>query len=335
MEEKKVIANFGDFKIMSNTLYKVTGKKDTEAPRAYQERGISHAPFDGNAKVVYCLFDNIGRVYDTGFYTSSRCYSSWMNKKEIEEEVKLRKKYILDPFVKKTNEDVTQSNTEFWDNKGVKIFIDKFFNTADPIELFDLYVAVLCRGLTPKAFDGDPEYMDSMYCIEDRATTEDSIMTRRVKREDLSYEVVRALKGTPEERDNIINVMLYAGIIDNPTLTEDDYYKWRLSNWIESNINHLDKMWNTIERSKEKINKDMFACYKKLFFIDFRGRMQRTQDGYFIGNENIGLDLRSAASRITQSKAYTDTKLAIEELYLNLVEKDNLKEEKQEDKTEE
>lgn len=325
-----VIANFGDFKIMSNTLYKVTGKKDTEAPQAYQEKGISHAPFEGNSNIVYCSFDRIGNVYDTGFYTSSRCYASWGNKKEIEEEVKLRKKYIMEPFAKKTNEDITQSNFDFWDNKGVKIFIDKFFNTADPIELFDLYVAVMCKGVTPKAFDGDPEYMDSMYCIEDRATTEDSIMTRRVKREDLSYEVVSSLKGTPEERNNIINVMLYAGIIDNPTVIEDDYYKWRLSNWIESNINHLDKMWDIIERSKDKANKDLFDCYKKLFFIDFRGRLQRTPEGYFIGHENIGMDLRSAAARITQSKTYTDTKLAIEELYLTLVEKDKTKE-KEED----
>lgn len=67
MEEKKVLANVYGFKILSDTIYKVIGKTDTSAPIPFVERGISKVPFEGNKTVVYCPYDNIKKVYDTGF----------------------------------------------------------------------------------------------------------------------------------------------------------------------------------------------------------------------------------------------------------------------------
>ena len=48
----------------------------------------------------------------------------------------------------------------------------------------------------------------------------------------ISYKFIDALKKGGKERQAVIDLLLYIGIVTRPDFTEDDYYTGSLSNWM-------------------------------------------------------------------------------------------------------
>ena len=164
LKSKKVLVEVNGFNIMSDTLYEVVGKHDESAPQAFQDANIAKAPFPENATHVCCPWDDFSEVYNTGFYPRSRCYNG-MDKDEVDKLVDQRVNNIMKPFENISQKDLSQTNFEFWDDAKDKIYMGKVYNTANTVELFYLYLAVFSGMLTPQEMDGDPIFMNSMFCF--------------------------------------------------------------------------------------------------------------------------------------------------------------------------
>lgn len=317
MEEKKVLANVYGFKILSDTIYKVIGKTDTSAPIPFVERGISKVPFEGNKTVVYCPYDNIKKVYDTGFYVASKCFFG-EDPNVIKQEVALRVKNILKPYEQVTNTNPIQSNEEFWDNKSADLWTGRYFNTSNPVELFELYIALLSKSLTPKDKEGDPDYSFSMYCVEDKALSGDNLKTRKVKREEVSFKYMSAMKGSIYERNCMIDILLFAGVIDNPEIIETDYYTLRLSDYLDAKVTNLEYLCDVIERASRQESEEVFKIYRMLYVLNIRGSISRDREGYRMNSTIIGQDLKAIADLMVKNRDYSDLKIQVMDLYDSL-----------------
>ena len=88
-----------------------------------------------------------------------------MDKDEVDKLVDQRVNNIMKPFENISQKDLSQTNFEFWDDAKDKIYMGKVYNTANTVELFYLYLAVFSGMLTPQEMDGDPIFMNSMFCF--------------------------------------------------------------------------------------------------------------------------------------------------------------------------
>ena len=316
-KEKKVLADVYGFKILSDTIYKVVGKIDTSAPTPFVERGISKVPFEGNKTVVSCLYDNIKNVYDTGFYTASKCFFG-EDQNVVKQEVANRVKNILKPYEQITNTNPIQSNEEFWDNKSIDLWTGRYFNTSNPVELFDLYIALLSKSLTPKDREGDPDYAFSMYCVEDKALSGDNLKTRKVKREEISFKYMSAMKGSIHERNCMIDILLFAGVIDNPEIIETDYYTLRLSDYLDGKVTNLEYLCDVMERASRADGEEVFRIYRMLYVMNLRGHISRDKEGYKLNSMVIGQDLKAVADLMVKNKDYADLKIRVMDIYDSL-----------------
>ena len=151
-----------------------------------------------------------------------------MDKDEVDRLVNQRVNNIMKPFEDISQKDLSQTNLEFWDDAKDKIFMGKVYNTANTVELFYLYLAVFSGMLTPQEMDGDPIFMNSMFCFIEKDNAKDFVQQREINKMNISYKFINALKKGDKERQAVIDLLLYIGIVTRPDsrrmiITPDHY----------------------------------------------------------------------------------------------------------------
>ena len=116
---------------------------------------------------------------------------------------------IHEPFVK---------NFDFWDTYQIDLYDGRLFYTNDVRDLFELYISILSKSLTPKEEDGNPLYVESYYCVEDKTTAVDIKRQRQIDKADILYKFMDMMKGSEEEKQNMYNLLLYLDIIKSVDL---------------------------------------------------------------------------------------------------------------------
>lgn len=316
------MATVHDFKIMSDTIYEVVGKHDGSAPQAFQDANIAKAPFKENSTYIVCPYDNMGQVYDTGFYKRSRCYQGMMMD-EIEEQVRERVENIMRPYEDFVQKSIGQDNFDFWDNMSVQVYMDKVFNTANPLDLFQLYIGVHSCMLTPQEMDGDPRFMGSMFCIKEKEGSRDFVQQRDINKMEIGYRFMSAMKKGGKERQRVIDLLLYIGVVTRPDLTEDDYYAGSLSNWMNARQTNVDYLVDVWERSDDKDFEEVLRFNRMINVLQRRGRMTMTPDGLKYNGQIVGPDPKTAAEMVSKRPEMADIKGAMMGEYAEMEESDN------------
>ena len=157
--ENQSIAIVNGMEIKKNTLYKVTGKPDLDAPKFLVEMGISKYPSEEGVNSVGMTFisdsTNSGAgVYDTGLYISSPCYAG-RNLADVKSIVKSLQTNIVEPYERLRgeggNRDYTLTdhrNFDFWDKFCVNLWDGLVFDTSNVEHLFNMYVALQSHHLS-------------------------------------------------------------------------------------------------------------------------------------------------------------------------------------------
>ena len=283
-ESKKLLATVGGMKIYSDSIYVITGKMDEEAPSGYQERGISKTPFPGNKTVSCCGWDKDLRVYDTGFFINSACYKGY-SLEDKKNEMDMRIKNIRYPFEETVNEDLDQKNFDFWDSYRIDLYDGRLFYTNDVRDLFELYIAILSKSLTPKEEDGNPMYVESYYCVEDKTTAVDIRKQRQIDKADILYEFMNKLKGSEAERKSIYDLLLYLDIIYSVEL-DQSMVQYIFTNWIDAKNTNVEGLAVTVNT-----------------------------DGLYLNGELLGADAISASMALASNKSMLETKSRVLEAY--------------------
>ena len=317
--DRLLLADMNGFKLYTNTIYKVVGKLDTSAPNGYIERGIAAAPIPGNATLAQCPYNSDANVYDTGFYSQSQCYEG-MSREEQREESMRRRVNICIPYETKSQVDLIQNNTDFWDTYMSKIYDGKVYNTNNIKDRMELYIAIHSCMLTPKELDGDPRFMFSYYCVEDQKNAIGTAKRRAIEKSKAIALFNSSIMSTPKERQYALDIALYLDIIYRDDMTDSDTYIYQFQLWLDNDGLNAEKYMETYERYKKGTNKDVPEMYRILHFLVEKGRVQTTQDGLFFDGMPLGINKKSAALAIAQDTNLTDTKVKMMEAYTMAME---------------
>lgn len=319
---KRLLANVSGMSIYSDSVYVVTGKMDESAPSGFQEVGISKAPFPGNKTISSCSWDKYLHVYDTGFFENSMCYKG-MPKKEREDEVALRCRNIKEPFEEATGENLDQSNFSFWDRVQADCYDGRLFYTNDVRDLFDLYISLLSKVLTPKEEDGNPEFQNSLYCVEDKTTAVDVKKQRQIDKSEIIFNFMSMLGGTNMEQRKIKDLLLYLDVIHSSDL-DPSMIRYMFLNWIESkntNIDAYKDAYNRFIEDESEEGPEVIEYYRIMKEMAYSGRMQIGSSGISFENSIIGPDLVSASMALVRDKDLLELKSRISESYSEMKNK--------------
>lgn len=316
-EPKKLLATVGGMKIYSGSIYVITGKMDEEAPSGYQERGISKTPFPGNKTVSCCGWDKDLRVYDTGFFINSGCYKGY-SLEDRKGEMGMRIKNIRQPFEETVNEDLDQKNFDFWDSYSIDLYDGRLFYTDDVRDLFELYIAILSKALTPKEEDGNPLYVESYYCVEDKTTAVDIRKQRQIDKADILYEFMGKLKGSESEKQSIYNLLLYLDVIRSVEL-DPSMVQYIFTNWIDAKNTNVDMYKEASSRflSDDETTEGMqIIKFHRMIKEMIEGlTVSVNSDGLYLNGELLGADAISASMALVSNKTMLETKSRVLEAY--------------------
>lgn len=314
---KRLLATVGGMKIYSNSIYVITGKMDEEAPTGYQDRGISKTPFPGNKTVSCCSWDKALRVYDTGFFINSACYKGYSTH-EKKSEMEMRIKNIRIPFEESANEDLDQKNFDFWDTYQIDLYDGRLFYTNDVRDLFELYISILSKSLTPKEEDGNPLYVESYYCVEDKTTAVDIKRQRQIDKADILYRFMDMMKGSEEEKQNMYDLLLYLDIIKSVDL-DPSMVQYIFTDWIDRKNTNVDMFKDALRRfidASEEENGSQIIKFHRMIREMIEGMViSINADGLYLNSENIGADAISASMDIVSNKSMLETKSRVLEAY--------------------
>ena len=321
--QKRLLAIVYGMKIYSDSVYVITGKHDEAAPTGFQENGISKTPFPGNKSIVPCAWDKFLHVYDTGFFKNSACYKGY-TAQEREEEVQRRIENIRAPYEEATGNDLDQRNFDFWDSLTVADYMGRLFYTNDIQDLFELYISLQSKLLTPKDQDGNPMFQSSMYCVEDKTTAVDIKKQRQLDKTDIIYDFMSMLKGTPAEKQQIKDLLLYLGIIRTVNLDEN-MIRYTFTNWIESRNVNIDQYKEAYSRFISEDMRDAgpqaIRYHRMITEMVYGGALQYTASGLSIDGLELGPDAITAAHNLAYEPSFSEQKGKVVELYTSMQEK--------------
>lgn len=264
---KKEIVDVNGLLIKTESVYKVTGKKDTSAPSGFQTLGVTKLPSDGishNFECRYVITDPATGtgVYDTGLYEESPCYAN-ASKTEVKERIKKLKEFIVDPYERRYGKGtLSHSNTEFWSTTGVRSIAEgDLLSTEDIDQLLTLYIAMQSYELTPRDKVGNPKYNQSQYCIEDR----EQVRSIKDERNEAAMNAINDFMGLLKENKGLlINMLKYAKINGITEETNDKTLQSVFYEWINKSTDNVEEFSRLVEVANNPKKKDVFAIYALL-----------------------------------------------------------------------
>lgn len=320
---KRLLAEVSGMKIYSGSVYVITGKSDITAPDGFQEKGISKAPFIGNRTIVPCPYDTQLRVFDTGFYPSSKCFKG-MSESEKKEELDRRIRNIKNPYEEATEQDLSQGNVDFWDTITVKNYDSRLFYTDDIYDLFDLYISLQSKLLTPKDEEGNPDFQKSMYCVEDKTTAVDIKKQRQLDKTEIIFQFMSMLRGSDIQKQNIKDLLMYLDIISSVRL-EDSMIQYSFTNWIEQKNTNIDDYKDAYRRfisdNQEDRGPQIIAFHRMIKEMVYSGVLKIESTGIIFMGTSLGPDYITAAMSVVDNKDMLEYKALILEEYNKMIDK--------------
>lgn len=157
---KNLIIKIGNLSIEKGKRYVLDHKFDGGAPSGLKEIKATRLPFANN-NVSDCVeFDDSKRVYDTGFDINSKCLSQY-TQAEKEEWVSVYNKEIKLPYEQATGVSLSNNkDNDFYKEYRYDLYVNKEFDTSKPIDLFDLFNALL-QGLVCAKDERNPFYANT------------------------------------------------------------------------------------------------------------------------------------------------------------------------------
>lgn len=317
---KKLLANVYGMKIYSDSVYMITGKPDSGAPNGFQELGIAKTPFAGNKSIVPCAYDKFLGVYDTGFFTRSLCYKGW-GEEERKKECERRIVNIKNVYEEVSGKDLSQDNFDFWDALTVDNYEGRVFDTNNVNELFDLYISIQSKLLTPREEDGNPMFMDSMYCVEDKTTAVDIKKQRQLDKTNIIFEFMSMIRGTEDQKQQIMDLLMYLDIVTN-TGVDPSMVQYSFTNWLERSNTNIDKYKDAYNRfisdNEEDRGAQIIKFHRMIKEMSYAGIIKSSSTGFVFDGEVLGGDYITSATKIVDDKTLLEVKARLLDSYTTM-----------------
>jgi hypothetical protein len=305
--EGEVIFSIHGMDIRKNALYEIDAKYDAEAPDGFQEFSTTKLLNDQVVDIEPgARWNDAIKNWDTGLTANSELLKSVYPEASIRESVlKTIQDEIVIPYEELIGEGRlrgTNDNNDFWDNYRIRVGKGEVFNTANPQDLYQLFILLLKKVVTPKNHEKHPGWAKSAFTVIDKEeiiSREEEIASRKVKCFGLFAELER-VKGLSEVLEWLgvraqdsgtgsVKMSVFTRFIEN----SDDNYK-----------NSKDFV-STAERYLDEKSREVFTIHKRLkelYKLDKQGQYITNRRGeIYLDEEYIGNNFKVAAEKI-----YTD-----------------------------
>jgi len=279
----------GNIEIELGKKYVLDHKFDGIATDGLKKIEATRLPFDKNTVVDCISFDEETQLYDTGFQRNSLCLSEY-SEAELDELVPLYIKHVKTPFEKVKNVDLASTETsQFYKNYRYELYVNKEFDTAKPIQLFDLFNAIN-QGFVCAKGERVPFYNSrAQFTISNPSELKNKQKEKTKKR----FTTIEKFSLMCENRDKLDLVLEYIGR-DNPAKIDSGDLKAIYFEIITDKDKGLDFVDRFLEASDKyeseagKMEMEYFAAAKRLHKAnkikkEKRGFMSTTGE-VFLGN---------------------------------------------------
>jgi len=284
-----------EFILKSNTLYTVIPKPDDDAPDGFREHGTTKVIHPDISNTVQCPFDIGLGVWDTGFYEGSPS----LIEMDIAEEKKFIEnitKNIVIPIERIRGKGCLRHDADntFFDDFVITLFNKETFNTADPLQLLGLYLAILGFNLTPKEDAGHPKYRESAYMVVNR---DKEISNKDQKTIDKTKSIGEFYKLLYADKKKLTLILKYLGISSSSINDEDTFLKI-FNNFLEDRedgYRNGNIFLKTLEKFKGDKEEELYI-YETISNLVDSGEVKVFKNDFYFENTNLGASLKHAAA---------------------------------------
>ena len=265
MAKKKEVVNsiiVRGIEILDNTVYEVVPKRPSnDAPDLYVKMG-SEKHLNPNVSNLVS-FVAVDGYWNTGFHTSSSVFREMGTRiEEAEILVEKYKDFILTPLVAfdKRYENLLDPSTDntFLDDKNTNLYIGRQFNTKEPIQRFELFMAIIGGHIAPAGVRTKDEkeiglvdenhhaFVYAQYALE----AKDKVRSTEEKRATTKLEANAHLFNLlNKDKKHLVSLLNYVGIKASSEETNSQIIT-RASIWFDDIIN-CETFLDVVERSTE------------------------------------------------------------------------------------
>lgn len=300
---KEIIELYG-FSLRKDTIYEIREKLDPDAPDGFLEYETSKILQDK----IYdsepgAIWNNSLGVWDTGVFEESpflrQAFPEKTTREKALEQIRVN---IVEPIerVKAGFFNNTAENDPFWNRYLIHIRRTGHFNTSNPEELYQLFILLLTKRITPKNISSHPEFKNSQYVVVDKEETMNK-ETEKVLREMRANELFAVNKSNKE---HLVILLDYAGMNGITKDTADDTIVVMFKKFLDDKnqgVQNTINFINVAEMTKKK-ETDMLFIYGKLKELTRKGVMQHKTDGIYLDEQYLGNSYKVAAKEINETK---------------------------------
>jgi len=301
--------NVNGLSIKKDAVYKIENRLDLKAPSGYQKERSTKLPSADTGNTIYCPFDN--GVWDTGLYAFSPCYRGESDSTATTEKLKMLQEYVVKPYERKTGIEgiLEQKNDTFWNDYKVELWAGKYFNTSEPDDMLQLYLAMMAGELAPENDGGNPKYNQADFVIIDKAK-ERTLKTRKaVTNIDAIISFGALLSENPQKLSNILR---YVGVANITDKIDGTTMKTMFHTWIERDERNAEIFGELIDKCEDKKFEEMVYLHSTLKKTAESGKLSKNSIGDYVYNGvSLGKDLKAVAKNLVQNSELSDTKAQI------------------------
>lgn len=299
--------------ITDNTVYEIVPKRpDNSAPDLYVKMG-SEKHLNPNVSNLVS-FVAVDGYWNTGFYPTSECFRTMgLDPEEAEQRAEEYKKFIVDPMVKfdKRFELLLTPSTDnhFYDGLMSNLYIGKQFNTKDPQQRLELYLAIIGLHLAPAGYRTQDEkekglvdenhsaFATAQYAVEAKEkvrSTEQKRATNKVVAIGKFYNILTSNK------KELVAILNYLGLRFSVQET-DDQITVRVLKWFDESFDNCEEFVEALAKTedskefKEELKiVDVLRNERGMNFMEKAGRE------YFFEGVYVGVDEKQIARTIAR-----------------------------------
>ena len=290
-----------EFSIKSNTIYKVTPKIDPDAPDGFVENKTTKVIHPDITTSVGAPYDVKMEAWDTGFYTSSPCLRG-MSQEQKESLIKVLDENIVQKVEAIKGKDrLSHSNGNgFWDTFRIPLGTEIVFNTANPTELLQLYLAILGKNLAPKELENHPNFKKAQFCVVNNEAAVSAKQERdqeKLEANGLFYTLYHS------DKDKLFKIMDYLNIVNSDKTdqsTLSSAFLAYLDDKSPSGYQNSKIFINTFNKFKSEAGENELYVYGILKELYGKGSVKLVRGEVYLDDQNLGNSFKLAAENAAQ-----------------------------------
>lgn len=312
--DNNVLFTIYGMEIRENSLYEINSKYDPEAPDGFQAnlttKILNEAVVDVKGAATWN--SSIG-AWDTGLTENSALLrGAFPNETERKVVLAKVKEKILDKYESIVGKDTlraTADNNDFWDKYLIRVGNYTIFNTAKVEELYQLYMLLLKKEITPKKHEKNQNWAKSAYIVVDK----EELISREEERDSKLIGAYSAFAQLVESKD-IQTVLDWLGIRVQDSTTNSvktSVFRKFVEN-PDGNYKNLEDFNLAVEMFTDENKKEIFGIHDQLKNLYKRNEGVFLRKGeIYLQEEYIGNSFKVAAQKVYSDKELRNILLSL------------------------